>query len=78
MNRRTFLAGLPLLAASAADPARPNIVFILADDLGYGTSAATATAGRIPTPNLDALAARHALHRRPHPSAVCTPTRYGL
>ena len=38
MNRREFLAAAALapVAAQAAQAAQPNIVFILADDLGYG------------------------------------------
>ena len=47
---------LPLAALHAADATRPNIVFIVADDLGYGEPGCYG--GReIPTPNLDALAA---------------------
>ena len=83
MDRRTFLAGLPLAlshsALAAPDAARPNIVFILADDLGYGDLSCYNRESKIPTPNLDALAARGVRFSDAHtPSAVCTPTRYGL
>ena len=61
-----------------ADGRRPNIVLILADDLGYGDlSCLGAKAWR--TPNLDRLAAEGRLMQDAHsPSAVCTPSRYGL
>ena len=59
-------------------PSRPNIIFILADDLGYGDlSSYGATA--IQTPNIDRLAEEGVLFTDAHsPSSVCTPTRYGL
>lgn len=58
---------------------RPNILFILADDLGYGDVQAYAPASRIPTPHLNRLAAEGMRFTDAHSgSAVCTPTRYGL
>ena len=59
-------------------PSRPNILFILADDLGYGDlSSYGATA--IQTPNIDRLAQEGVRFTDAHsPSSVCTPTRYGL
>lgn len=63
--------------ASAAD--KPNIVFILADDLGYGDVRALNPASKIATPNFDRLAAAGLVFTDAHSSsAVCTPTRYGL
>ena len=68
---------------SAADPPRPNIVFIMADDLGindlgvYGQNARKA-AGQdyISTPNLDALAATGVRFTEWYtPATVCAPTR---
>jgi len=57
----------------------PNIVYILADDLGYGDVQALNPEGKIPTPNLDRLASEGRVFTNAHtPSAVCTPTRYGL
>jgi len=57
----------------------PNIVFILADDMGYGDIQAYNPQSKIPSPNLDRLATEGALFTDAHSgSAVCTPTRYGL
>jgi arylsulfatase A-like enzyme len=58
---------------------QPNIVLILADDMGYGDIKAYNPAGKIPTPNLDTLAQAGMRFTDAHsPSAVCTPTRYAL
>lgn len=71
--------GSTLCAASAADLSRPNIIVILADDLGYGDLGCYNPASKIPTPNLNRLAAQGMRFTDAHtPSAVCTPTRYGL
>ena len=69
-----------LAAAVAADaPRRPNVVVILADDLGYGDVRALNPAGKIATPHLDRLASQGMAFTDAHsPSAVCSPTRYGL
>ena len=65
--------------ARAAAPARPNILFILADDLGAGDVRCFNPAGKIATPHLDALAARGMRFTEAHSSsAVCTPTRYNI
>jgi arylsulfatase A-like enzyme len=64
---------------TAADPPRPNVVVVLADDLGYGDVKCLNPDGKIPTPNLDRLAAAGMTFTDAHaPSAVCSPTRYGL
>ena len=72
---------LPLLVLpvrSAAAGAKPNVVFILADDLGYGDVRCYNAQSKIPTPNLDRLAAEGIRFTDAHaPDAVCTPTRYG-
>jgi len=58
---------------------RPNIVLILADDLGYGDLGCYNPDCRIPTPNVDRLAAGGMRFTDAHSaSAVCTPSRYGL
>ncbi len=57
----------------------PNIVYILADDLGYGDVSAYNPESRIQTPNLDKLASQGMRFTDAHsPSSVCTPTRYGI
>ena len=57
----------------------PNIVFILADDMGYGDPGAYNPESQIPTPHMDQLAAEGIHFTDAHsPSGVCTPTRYGL
>ena len=57
----------------------PNIIIILADDMGYGDVQALNPESKIPTPNLNRLAEEGITFTDAHtPSAVCTPTRYGL
>jgi len=57
----------------------PNIVVILADDMGYGDVKCYNPESKIPTPNMDRLAEQGVRFTDAHsPSAVCTPTRYGL
>ena len=69
---------LPAQETSASRRA-PNVVLILADDLGYGDVHALNPESDLPTPNLDRLAAEGMVFTDAHsPSAVCTPTRYGL
>jgi arylsulfatase A len=68
-----------LLCANPHTAQTPNIVVILADDLGYGDVHAFNPSSKIPTPNLDSLAQRGMKFTDAHSgSAVCTPTRYGL
>lgn len=56
----------------------PNIIYILADDMGYGDIGAYNAESKIPTPALDAMAAKGILFTDAHSnSAVSTPTRYG-
>ena len=73
--------GLPTLQSQAAErqQAKPNIVVILADDLGYGDLGCYNPRSKIPTPNLDRMAADGMRFTDAHaPDAVCTPSRYGL
>jgi arylsulfatase A len=67
-------------SAPAAEPApKPNIVYILADDLGYGDVKCLNPDGKIATPNIDRLAAAGMIFNDAHSgSSVCTPTRYGI
>ncbi|MBN2309107.1 MAG: arylsulfatase [Candidatus Hydrogenedentes bacterium] len=58
---------------------KPNIVYILADDMGYGDMGCNNPESKIPTPNLDALAGQGVRFTDAHaPSSVCTPTRYTI
>lgn len=57
----------------------PNVIVILADDLGIGDLGCYNPDSKIETPNLDRLASQGIRFTDAHsPSAVCTPTRYGL
>jgi arylsulfatase A len=57
----------------------PNIVLILADDLGYGDPVCYNSGSLIATPHIDRLASQGMRFSDAHsPSAVCSPTRYGL
>jgi len=88
LTRRTFLRRLGLGAAALAAPSAartlrrhtmPNIVYIMADDMGYGDVGCYNGDSKIPTPNMDALARQGVRFTEAHsPSAVCTPTRYGV
>jgi arylsulfatase A-like enzyme len=75
------LLGLTLLAqgqTADATPPRPNIVYIVADDLGYGDLGSYG-ARRLKTPNLDRLAAAGVRFTSGYtPSSTCTPTRYSM
>ena len=79
------LLALPLLALPvltlpvfAQNPPRPNIVLILADDLGYGTLGCYGNA-QIKTPHIDALAASGVRFTDFHSNgALCSPTRAAL
>lgn len=67
------------VAAQTTAGERPNIVYILADDLGYGDVKCLNAGGKLATPNLDRLAAQGMIFTDAHgSSAVCTPTRYGI
>ena len=62
-----------------ATRAQPNIVYILADDLGYGDVSALNPDSKIETPHIDQLASEGMVFRDAHSnSSVCTPTRYGI
>jgi arylsulfatase A-like enzyme len=76
-----FLALVCQGSVRAADrPAGPpSIVYILADDLGYGDVRCLNPGGKIPTPHLDRLAGAGMAFTDAHSSsAVCSPTRYGI
>lgn len=64
----------PLLFA-----AKPNIVYILADDLGYGDLACYNPKAKVATPHMDRMAAEGMRFTDAHsPATVCTPSRYSI
>ena len=82
MNPRHLLTFLLLGALPAVSPAadagKPNIVVIIADDLGFGDVSCNGTSA-VKTPNIDRLAAEGLRHTSGYCSAsTCTPTRYSL
>ncbi|SMP58130.1 arylsulfatase A [Neorhodopirellula lusitana] len=67
------------LASAAPAPGHPNVIVVLADDLGLGDISPTNPECKIQTPNLQRLADEGLTFLDAHtPSSVCTPTRYGL
>jgi arylsulfatase A-like enzyme len=75
------LACLVLLSflAEAAPATRPNIVYILADDMGIGDVSCLNAGSLWKTPNLDRLAVQGRIFTDAHSaSGVCTPSRYAL
>ena len=65
--------------ANDATPVKPNIIFILADDMGYGDVSALYPEGKIKTPKIDRLAEEGMYFSDMHSSSsVCTPTRYSI
>lgn len=69
-----------LYAVDAPKPAKPNVLVILADDLGYGdVQCYNLQRGKIPTPNIDRLAAEGLRFTDGHSSSgVCSPSRYAI
>lgn len=86
-TRRSFLKTAALATAALSTQwsceavlnSPPNIIFILADDMGYGDLSCLNKESKIRTPNMDRIA-RDGIHfTDAHSgSAVCTPTRYGI
>lgn len=79
----TFLSQFCLLANAQNEkgeesiPKKPNVVFILADDVGYGDLGVYG--GKVPTPNLDKLANQGMRFTDAHsPAALCAPSRFSL
>ena len=92
-SRRNFMKTVCLGVVAAAVPefldgtvhgddtsaGKPNIVLILADDLGYGDVSCYYPEGRIKTPNIDSLASSGVRFADAHTNAAqCSPTRYGV
>ena len=77
----TFFLGCNDNPSSSKQPedSFPNIIYILADDLGYGDIQAFNPEGKIRTPHLDQMAADGMMFTDAHTSSsVCSPTRYGI
>lgn len=86
VSRRIFLQSLGLAGTAlsgvlplyGAEKHQPNIVYIYADDLGYGDLSCYG-ATKIQTPNIDRLASQGVRFTNAHSSsATCTPSRYSL
>ena len=75
-----FIAWLPAtLRADSPPNSPPNVIFVMADDLGIGDLSATNPNCKIKTPNLQRMAEEGITFLDAHsPSVVCTPTRYGV
>ncbi len=78
-----LMLSAPVFSCNPADKKAenklPNIVYILSDDLGYGDVSIYNPEAKTSTPNIDRLASQGIRFTDAHsPSAVCTPTRYGI
>src|SRR6478752_2866666 len=71
-----LLTAVADLRAAEATTARPNVLFVLADDLGYSDLGCYGS--EIPTPNLDALAKNGLRFTQFYNTARCCPTRAAL
>ncbi|MFR9620026.1 MAG: arylsulfatase [Rikenellaceae bacterium] len=88
MKKELLLMMLPAMAightqaeakAKKVDTSRPNIIFILADDMGYGDVSGLNENSKINTPNLDRMVDNGVSFSDAHTSsAVSTPSRYGI
>ncbi|MGB0768688.1 MAG: sulfatase-like hydrolase/transferase, partial [Phycisphaeraceae bacterium] len=73
------MMGLPAVSAEGSPTDKPNIVYILADDQGYGDARCYNPDSPLPTPGIDRLAREGMRFTDAHSaSSVCTPTRYAL
>ena len=79
LGASTVLMAAPKLSAGAAPAAKPNILYIIADDLGWGDLQAYNSQSLIPTPACDSFAREGMRFTDMHASAaVCTPSRYSV
>jgi len=79
MMKRIFRMGLFLAAGWSWAAEKPNIILVMADDLGIGDISPTNLECKIKTPHLQKMAKEGMTFLDAHtPSSVCTPTRYGL
>ena len=79
-NAKIYMVNIVLCVLLAAHTASiaPNIVIILADDVGIGDIAAYDPTAPVPTPNIDALAAAGTLLHDAHAQVLCAPSRASL
>ena len=81
-NRLAATILLPLLFNGCVEKIfaeKPNIIFILADDMGYGDVSSFNENSKIRTPNIDKMASQGVMFTDAHTSSsVSTPTRYGI
>lgn len=72
-------AVIAFLTNQSLSAEKPNIIFIMSDDQGYGDASSYNPESKIPTPGIDRIAKEGIRFTDAHSgSAVCTPTRYGL
>lgn len=77
--KRFFVTWSVLVASAVSAAEKPNLIVILADDLGYGDVGCNNPESKIATPNIDRIAAEGMRFTDGHTSSgVCTPTRYSL
>lgn len=78
-NRFSFFIICLLISLITHAQQKANIIYILADDLGYGDLSCLNTDSKLQTVNIDKIAAEGMKFTDAHSnSAVCTPTRYGI
>lgn len=79
MNKLNLLIIDLFIASSLNAQHKPNIVIILADDMGYGDVSSNNPYARTRTPNIDTMARKSVVFTDAHSGgAVCIPSRYGL
>ena len=87
MNKRNLISIVILCCVTTATIScskeqtlqKPNVIYILADDMGYGDVSALNPEGKINTPGIDKMVAEGMYFSDAHTSSsVCTPTRYGI
>ncbi len=78
VNALVFILSLSINAQNTKS-SQPNVIIIMADDMGYGDPKCYNPESKIPTPNMDALSEQGVLFTDAHTaSSVCTPSRYAL
>ena len=78
MNKIFLLISLSLYSLLSAVE-KPNIIYVLMDDMGQGDVSCFNPSSKIHTPQIDSLAANGMMFTDAHTnSSVCTPTRYGI